>query len=255
MFRCYEEIHREIVWSLEEEGIQRMYDYQIAEEGHSVGIDFYPMIKEENHMLYGLMVGIIGLLYNQFHIPIFWEKDFDYTDEMIKSELGEMMEQKDEDKDDDTINNYVHYIEEYTTGNYKMIKDDIEGKPFNMKLYKLFKPKNKKEETCKKFIENALDLLAKYPETKFYDFYHATEDEFNDGAPVTPEDYAAIGWRYDDDDPFSWHDSQYTQMNWENYGSIPFRRIEMNNEDKDESLFPYEWISLLNDLQDVGQCY
>jgi len=256
MFRCYEEIHSEAIWSIEDEGIQRMYDYQIAEGGHSVGIDFYPTIKEENPMLYDLMVGIIGLLHGQFNVPCFWNADNDYTDEMVEEELREMLEMKGADRDKKAIRIYKDYIKEYKTGNYKIVENDIKGSSFNMKLYKLFKPKNNKEKSCKEFIENALKLLAKYPETKFWDFYHATEEEFNDGCPVMPSDYCAIGWRYeDDDDPYSRYDSQNTQINWENYGALPFRWIEMNEEDKEESYFPYEWIYLLNNLQEVARLY
>jgi len=256
MFRCYEEIHSEAVWSMEEEGIKRLYDYNIAEEGHSVGIDFYPMIKEENPMLYDLMVGILGLLYRQFQVPCFWNADFDCTEEMVEQELEEMLEIKGKDKDKDSIKRYKHYIEEYTKGNHKMVENDIKEKTFNMKLYNLFRPKNSKEKTCKVFIDWSLKLLAKYPETKFWDFYHATEDEFNDGSPVMPSDYCAIGWRYDDDeDPFSYHDSQNTQMMWENYGTIPFRHVEMNNEDKEQSCFPYDWIYALEYLQEVARLY
>ena len=256
MFRCYEEIHSEAVWSIDEEGIKRLYDYNIAEEGHSVGIDFYPMIKEENPMLYDLMVGIIGLLYNQFKIPCFWNADFDCVEEMVDEELSELLLEKGKDRDKDSIRRYKHYIKEYTKGNYKMVEDDIKGGSFNMKLYKLFKPKNDKEKACKIFIDWSLKLLTKYPKTKFWEFIHETGEETEEGSSVMPYDYCAIGWRYDDDaDPFSWHDSQQTQMMWENYGALPFRHIEMNDEDNKESRFPYDWIYALEYLQDVARCY
>jgi len=42
---------------------------------------------------------------------------------------------------------------------------------------------------------------------------------------------------------------------WENYGALPFRHIEMNDEDNKESRFPYDWIYALGYLQDVSRCY
>ena len=256
MFRCYEELHTEAVWTMEDKGIQRMYDYRIMEEGHSVGIDFYPTIKEENPMLYDLIAGILGLLNGQFQVPCFWNADIDYVKETVEVELEEMLEIKGKNRDKESIKRYRQYIKEYTKGNYKMVEEDIRETIFNGKLYKLFKPKTKKEKACKKFIENALKLLTKYPKTKFWNFIHTTEEELEEGSPVMPYDYCAIGWRYDDNyDPYSWHDMQCTQMNWENYGAIPFRYVRMNEEDDEPSKFPYEWIYLLEDLQEIARLY
>ena len=261
MLKCYEDVYPDVFWEIYQSHsnnsyhIRKVYDYNHGEGGHSVGINFMPILEKENKVLYKHMAGILKLLIKSFNIPTYWcNEELEYAIDVVECEIEECLGMPKDSQDKEEMERLEHFVNDYKGGNVISVQADILSSTFNQEKYLKFKPKNGKEKACKIFIDNALKLLE-WTDVSFNDFVHTTSLESEEGMPVTPYEYCAIGWSYEEDDPIAWNMHQSIEMNWNEYGSIPFRYFSIDKDETEESSFPYDWIALLDDLNNVANKY
>jgi hypothetical protein len=270
MLNLYEEIHHEPYWEIAEDNtIYRTFDYGHEENGRSVAMSFLPRMKSDNDKWYKFLTGMFMLL-DSLGIPFWWDDDeYGYAIEITE---GGIEEYKSEIKDMkgayDTIEKEKAAIKE-VRGYIRSIKDDLkmhevvakeiqkdiqEGE-FNHSLYNEMVARTPLEKSCREFIDKALEFHHKYSNDNLMRYVHYVDSELEEGTPISPDKYCAIGWNYGDEDEIASNMSMLTQSNWQEYGSVPFRFVEEGNEDVSPSLMPYAWMELLGELQKVADNY
>jgi hypothetical protein len=277
MLLLYEEIHHDAHWSIEEDResehhIYRIYDYTHDENGRSVGLQFLPQIKRENKELYKLLTGALKLLI-PLGIPFWWQDDeFEYALDMVESDIYEYkIDLKDLDNVGDEecrvpeedraerrkeIKGYIREskktLKEYKDGVVPETQNDIEIAEFSFSDYNEFIARTSLEEYCKEFIDKLLKFVDEYHKDNLMRYVHFLKEELEEAIPISPHQYCAIGWSYNDDDLVSDKKSMITQSTWNEYGAVPFRYMEKDDIDSEISLMPFDWFVVLNSLQDVA---
>lgn len=277
MLQFYEELHYEPQWLIEDDGrgkyhVYRIYDYGNDEMGSSVGLQFMPQIKEENKIIYGFLTGALKLLIG-YGIPFYWHDDeLEYAIDMVEGDIEEYKaDLKDLDNVGDEecsvpeenrperrkeIKEYMRdtkrCLKEYKNGAVAQTQKDIEGAKFSKLKYKKFIARTPLEEVCKTFIDNILIFIDEYSEDNLMRYIHLHKNESEEGMPIMPDKYCQVGWAFDDDDLVSDKMSMLTQSTWNEYGSVPFRYMQVDDKESEISMMPFAWIELLSYLQRIA---
>lgn len=258
MLKCYEEIYPDTYWEIEADSMGnyhffRTYDYDIGDVGESVPIDFMPKLKKYNLKLYRMVAGMLGVLKGKYNIPCYWEDDdFNQAIEVCEGELEQLYLEKREDRDEEAILALEQSIYDSDKGGAVETQLELEKQKFNYKVFKAYKPKTNLDKDCVKFIQHSLYLMDEFPNENFWKYIHFTSQNEDDGWPITPGETCSLLWNYDEGDWVANYVQMNVQSRWENYGSIPFRFVVKDNDNDEPSMFPYEWINVLQVLAEIG---
>lgn len=256
MLQCYQEIYPEKIVSIttnkfDDFALITYCDYAIQERSYSVSLSFLEKLKDKNIVLFQLIIEYLANLRNQLNVP-FWFDNHDFENAVEYSEG--MIEEINPD-DEEVYLQHKYELDKYKDGIVAEIEIAIKNSSclFDELLKKLgsYKPKNDKEGKIIKILEENL-LIFNY-DLNFNRFIHYSDSDMNQESwPATPFDYAIFGWELDDSiDEVAFFIQESFQNTVNEYGIIPFRYHEINNSDLKPSNFPYDYIQLLNDFEEI----
>ena len=250
-------------WSVEYEEdkflLKTIVDYNNDEIGHSCELDFLPKLERVNLNLSEMLIGTFSLLYRKFDIPFYFNEDIDHCVCIAEENISEMENEKDDD-DRAYVKHLKQQIEYYTVGDPIICGDKIKESGVSIEklnsYVSVFKPKEDYEVRIIEIIKHSLEIINNYHEP-FHNYVHFTEEEKSDGLPGSPYGYAMMGWSYSGgrflNDILEQDMEDRFQSDCEMFGTIPFRRLIVNNEHDKECKFPFEYLKLLNNLCSLEQ--
>lgn len=231
------------------------YDYtDIGEYGRSQSLEF--LLKVKSNDLYELFLGFLHLMNEAISLPFWFNSgDYDYHLEYIEANYEEYKDSEHED-DKKVALDYWETLAKYKVGSAKQLELAIMAKKITKKLFlkelKEFKPKGKKEKMIIDFINKHLHLTKKGKHS-LYSFYHP--DSEGESSPVAFDQYASLIFSYADDDDFYKHTNDMCQMNYNEYGILPFRHIAIEGEGDKEPELPRLYVKMLDDLGKIVEEY
>ena len=231
------------------------YDYvDIGEHGRSQSLEF--LLKVKNKDLYELFLGFLHLMNKAIELPYWFNSsDYDYHLEYFQYNYEEYKDSEDEDEQEIAAN-YWETLAKYEVGSAKQLELAIIAKTTTKKLFlkelKEFKPKGKKEKMIINFINKHLHLTKKGKHS-LHCFYHP--DSEGENSPVAFDQYASLIFSYANDDDFHRHTNEICQMNYNEYGILPFRHIAIEGEGGKEPELPRLYVKMLDDLGKIVEEY
>jgi hypothetical protein len=272
MLSSYENVYSECQWDIYSKNnkhhIIKVYDYDHNEMGQAISLDFLPFLKKENIHLYKMITCLLSNLYHKLNVPFYFDnEEIDDAIEHIECEINDIgnellntalsNEHKNEVRREIIL--MEETIQEHKTGYAKEVENDIRKNFSNFSLIDLqikiesYLPESSKEKDCIIFLKEALKLF-KYKDN-LSKYVHIHQSEWENSIPITPNDYACMGWNYDDDNPVSKYLNMIHESNWNESGSVPYRYSEIDNEDVKPSKLPIDYLKVLELLCNVEKHY
>lgn len=231
--------------------LKSVVDYNMDDRGYSAQLKFLEVVQRENEKLFDLFIGMFGLFYKELKSPFYFNcSDFEQALDCAEDDLTHCLES---DMNEEEREWCIQELDYYNNGNPHIFGEYIKHSEMTLEQFKVklkrFKPKTELDKLADTFFEKALKLFNY--NNKFSDFIHLNNEE-DDQCPIMPFQYVMFGWNYDEDESkVAWFVEQNLQMNWQEYGSIPFRTEIINNEDKELSMFPYDYLDMMDSIFEI----
>jgi len=246
MMECYTELYEE--WEITEEldkfVIRRCINYPIDAVGYSLELKFINEVSDKR--MRNLLISCFSLL-KKFGVP-FWEHQYgiEAAEQIINDQLEEALMQKNDNRNEEEIQYLEDGLQEIK--DMESLAKELDDNTVTIEQFIEAKNNYIKENEIHKDITDFFSKFEEFVvmEDSLMNYIFSFDYELEDGNPIMPYEYAQIAYNLCDSSAVGQQLNEFSTMNYNESGALPFRNEIVNEVEGVLKDFPFKYVELLN---------